>query len=201
MTLYTVTIAPAAAVEVYGGLDACDAFLSYSSSPGAETFRGLTSDERKRRLVDATRYIDRERWRGSANAAGGTVLAFPRDGLLTVEGAPASNEYQLARVSVAAFEMAAVLATDADAGTQVDQSSNIKRLKAEGAELEFFSPTRTSDGTATTLPPVVQSLLGMWLAGGSTSSVASAAIGGVATGTRSDSYFDACDGYRRGEPF
>lgn len=200
MTLYTETITGGTATEVYGGLTACDAYLLGATGAGAAAYRAFSADDdRKRMLISATRYIDRQRWKGTANAAGGTTLAFPRDGLETVDGDDATDAYQLDLVSRAAFEMAAILAADGEAASNADQSANIKAMGAGSAKLEFFGPTKTSNGTATKLPTALHELIGMWLAG--SGSGASVSIAGIATGTDGESSFDDCDGYRRSEAF
>jgi len=197
------TITGGTPIEVYGGLAACDAYLLASPSSGAATYRGLPTDDRKRALIGATRYLDAKRWLGTANGSGGTTLDFPRDGLVDENGDPASDAYQLDLVSRAAFELAALVAEDPSVLAEADQGSNIKSMGAGSAKLEFFAPTSTATGTATKLPIVVDELIGMWLAGvGAGASVAAGVgLGGVATGTKSDSYFDDCDGYKRSEAF
>lgn len=198
---FTVTITGGSPIEVYGGLDACDAYLLASPSTGAAAYRALSAggDDRKRLLVGATRYIDARRWRGTRNGADGTALSFPRDGLVDEDGEEASNAYQLDRVARAVFELVALAAEDSSTLAEADQGSNIKSMGAGSARLEFFSPTRTKDGTAKTLPTAVDLLIGQWLAG--STAAGSASIGGVATGTCGDSHFDDCDSFKRREAF
>jgi hypothetical protein len=193
---YAVIFSTTDEVEVYGGLPALDAYLFAASGSGAAAYRALVagSDDRKRLLVEATRYIDRQRWLGTRNAAGGTTLAFPRDDLDDLDGTDASNAEQLALVERAAFEMVAVLAADADAAGNADTGQNIKSMGAGSAKLEFFGPTSTTKGTATKLPTVVHELIGHWLSSGG-------ARTSVATGTCGDSHFEDCDGYRRSGAF
>lgn len=199
--IFTVTFSDASVVEVYGGLPACDAYLFQTPGAAAAAYLALDpdSDARKRLLVAATRYIDRQRWQGTANGAGGTTLAFPRDGLEDAAGEPATNEYQLALVQEAAFELTALFAVEEDARTNPDQSSNIKRMKAGSAELELFSPTSIARGTATKLPSPAMELIGQWLAG--SGGVGMVTLGGSSTGTCGESRFDGKHGYKRNEAF
>ncbi len=81
MALFTVTVTGGTAREVYGGLTALDAYALDVIGDAAAAFRALTDDNRKRILITATRYLDRQRWQGDANAFDSTVLDFPRDGL------------------------------------------------------------------------------------------------------------------------
>jgi hypothetical protein len=202
MTLYTVSLTGGSApYEVYGGITACDDYLLGRSGAGAAAYRALVvgSDDRDRLLVDATRYIDRQRWKGTANADGGTTLAFPRDDLEDLDSTEATNAEQLALVEQAVFEMVAVIAADEEASSAADQGSNIAEMGAGSARLKFFSPTSPGRGTATKLPTAVHDLIGHWLAGAG--SGASVSVAGAATGTCGNSYFDACDGYKRSGAF
>lgn len=196
---FTVTVTTGTAREVYGGLTACEAYLLDAVGEGAVAFRalGVGGDDRKRLLISATRYIDRERWQGTANAAGSTVLAWPRDGI-TVDDVAITNAAQLALVEQATFELVAALAADPDVYTALDGSQNIKMVTAKGAGVEFFSPTRVKNGTAPKLPQVVQDLIGKWLAGTGGGAVV---IGGESSGTSCDYAFDECDSYKRSGPF
>lgn len=200
MTLYTVHIPGAsAAVEVYGGLTACDDYMLEQPGAGAAAYCELEagSADRMRLLIGATRRINRMRWRGTRNAAGGTTLAFPRDGLLLTDGTAADNAAQLALVSQAAFELVALAALDEEVLSAADQSDNIKAMGAGPARIEFFSPARVKDGTATVLPTAVHELIGHWLAGAGGANASSSSVGGSSTSGGSTSIFGECGGYKR----
>lgn len=176
-------------VEVYGGLANADAYL-YASSI-ASKYRLGSDDARKRWLVEATRYIDAQEWDGTANGVDGTTLAFPRDGLPDDPG----NAEQLALVERAAFELAALIATNPALVGAADQSSNIKSLKGGPAEIEFFGPTSVADGDATVLPVPIHRLLGKWLAGGGSTETY---IAGGESGTSCESSQFSDSNWRRG---
>lgn len=199
MTLYTVTISGGSAVEVYGGLTACTDYLLYAVGAGATAWRALTAggDDQKRLLVQATRWIDSFAYEGTANAFGGTTLEIPRDDVTDANGDAMSNADQLALAERATFEAAAILAADNDAASAVDTGSNIKKLDAGGASIEFFRGTSAADGTALKIPFVLARILSPLL-GASTST---AALGGIANGVDAASSFDDCDAYDREEPF
>lgn len=196
MTLHTLTVTSGTAREVYAGLTAVDAYLLDMVGPGAAAYRALTvdGDDRKRLIISATRYIDRQRWQGEANAAGGSVLAFPRDDLPD----DPSNAAQLALVEQAVCELVAIAALDPSVLDSADQGSNVKALGAGKARLEFFSPTKPGAG-ATKLPTVISELIGKWLAGSGEMPLVSGAP--TSTGTECNSYFDNCDSHKRTEPF
>ncbi len=182
MAIFVETIS-ATSFEVYGGLTACSAYLLGSSSAGAGAFRALTSpDDQVRRLVDATRYIDTQFWQGLATGlAGGTAttLSFPRTGLTDVSGAPLDATNVPREVVSAAFEMAAILASDPEAASAVDNGSNVQSLGAGPARISFFRPTSEQDGNATALPTVIDRLLGRWRAAASAAAAFAGFAGGV----------------------
>lgn len=195
MALFTVSIAGVSPdPEVYGGLAAAIAYITSSFGPNYTSWLTLAEDDREKTLVAVTRYLDRQRWQGEANAFDSTTLAFPRDGLTD---AP-TNAEQLAAVAKATFELAALAAADPDVLAALDQGQNIKSMGAGSAKLEFFSPTKTANGTATKLPTIVQDLIGQWLAG---SGAAAVIVGSESTGTRGNSTFDDCDDFERSGSF
>lgn len=200
MTLHTVQVSGSStAVEIYAGMTALD---DYILSSGGAAYLELEAggDERKQLAIKATRYLDRKRWRGTANGADSTMLKFPRDGLTDEAGDEASNEYQLDLVRQAVAELMMIGADDESIFDEADQSSNIKEMGAGKARLVFWGRTSTRDGTAKVLPTAVHELIGRWLAGGG-SGVGLASSGGASTGTCGNSYFGNCDGYKRSGPF
>lgn len=181
-------------VEVYGGLAACADYLLSSSSDGAVAFRGLEADDQKRRLIDATRYIDALSWMGAPTGlAGGTptTLAFPRTGLVDAQGAPLDATNVPTLVVAAAFKMAGLIAADPSVTGNVDTGSNVESLGAGPARIAFFRPSSVLDGNATVLPTVINRLVGQWLAG-----AGSAVPGGVVTGGSARNHFGVAGGCR-----
>lgn len=200
MALFTVTITGVTdPIEVYGGLAAANDYIASSFGASYTAWLALTEDDREKTLVGATRYLDRQRWQGTANAFDSTTLAFPRDGLVDRAGEVAPDAAQLALVSKATFELAVLVAGDADVLAAADQGQNIKAMGAGSARLEFFSPTKAANGTATKLPTIVHDLIGQWLAGAS--SGAAVIIGGTSTGTCAEPRFEDCDDFERNGGF
>lgn len=197
---FTVTVTSGTAREVYGGLVALDAYALDSDGEAAIALRALADDDRKRKLIAATRYLERKRWQGTANGDGGTVLAFPRDGLsaLPGEAAAPTNAEQLALVEQATFELAMIAAVDESVLSAADTGSNVKSMGAGKARMEFFSPTRPGQG-ATRLPTVADELIGQWLAGGAGAALVVVGMPS-STGTDGCSSFDDDDDYERGVP-
>jgi hypothetical protein len=185
MAIFNVTIG-ADTVEVYGGLPALTSYLNTASSDGAVAWRALSAspDDQKRKLVDATRFIDAQIWQGAATAlAGGTptTLQFPRSGLTNIDGTPLDPTNVPQVLINAVFEMTALLADDSSLTGAVDSGSNLESLGAGSAKLQFFQPQSQLIGNATLLPTAVDRLIGRWLAGAS--AAIAAAVAGVSTGS------------------
>lgn len=200
MAIYTVTLSAVGSqpIEVYGGLAAADAYIDGMIGAGAEAYRALVadSDDRKRLLIAATRWIDSLSWQGDAaglSGADATTLAFPRDAVSNGDDAAT----QLAKVERAVFELVALAAEDSEVLTVLDSSSNLKTVKAGSAGVEYFAPTSTRKGSATQLPTTVQRLIGAYLA------TATASYPGAPSGESGacSSNFDSADAYTRTEPY
>lgn len=190
---FTTQVTGGAEREVYGGLPACEQYILDMVGDGATAFRALVpaGDDRKRLLIEATRFIDRQDWVGEPNFAGPSVLKWPRDGITDAEGAAVGNADQLALIEQAVFELVAILAEDNDAKSAADQGQNIKSMGAGTGRMEFFAPTKTDDGSATKLPTVLDELIGKWLKGSGGAQYV--AVGGFVTGTCGESSFDKDD--------
>ncbi|MDQ1446799.1 MAG: putative DnaT-like ssDNA binding protein [Acidimicrobiaceae bacterium] len=197
---YSETITGGVPVEVYGGLAAADAYVTAKIGAGAKRYRRLIAakngDERKRLLIEATRYLERLSWQGTRNGAGGTTLAWPRSGV-TVDNVAVDPTTVPPAIVQAAFELVAVFAVDEDAAAAADQGSNVRVLDADGTRIEFFRSTSARDGSAGVLPVVVQQLIRKYLSGGG----ATVVVSGGSSGTGSDSAFDDCDVLKRWDPF
>lgn len=190
---FTVTITGVTSpVEVYGGLTALTDYLGASSTPGAAAWRALVADDQKRALVDATRYLDAQAWAGTANGTGPTTLQWPRTGVTLADGTAVDAASVPAPIVQAAFELAALIASDPETTLALDAGSNVRTLNAKGTSIEFFSATSAKDGTATSMPVVVQRLVGKYLA------IVNAALslgGGISFGTSGESRFATSQGY------
>ncbi len=184
MTLYMVTPTGAGPIEVYDGSAACDAYLATAIGDGADAYAAADPNTRLRLLVAATRFIDRQAWRGTANAAGGTTLQWPRSGIDGIDPATVP-----AVIVQAVFELVAILADDPDVQSAPDAGSNVESLGAGSARLSFFRPSSVGDGNATVLPPVINQLIGWLLA---TADPSLMSVAGIATGTSACSDFGYC---------
>lgn len=166
-------------VPTFGGLVAAKDYLNASSSPGADAFAALADDNaRKKRLVDAKRFLDSLGWRSidDADAAEAAVDMLN-----------------------ASYEMAGLIAADNEATAAADAGNNVAELTAKGVGIKYFRPTSLAAGTATQLPTVIQRLVGKYLATSDPSVAAAAA--GMSNGTTENSHFENCDALGLARPF
>lgn len=164
--------------EVYGTLAAANSYANKTFGAVAAKWRGLTDDDKGRTLVDATRYLD--------------LLELEDE-----DGNAIGHDTAIANVLAACFELAMLIASDPAVKSALDAGSNVKKLDADGASIEYFRPTSVATGTATRLPVVVQRLIAPYLP----SANVAVALGGASSGTDAESWFDDCDDGDRNEPF
>lgn len=137
------------AYPVYGTQDRAEEY--FAARLGATNWSGAAFIDKGKALVTARRRIDRESFLGEKTVA--TQLpAFPRGGDTDI---PLNVEF-------AQYELALILLGDATQFERADQSSNIKRVQAGTAAVEFFSPTISIDTTI--FPDHIHDLLAPFLA-------------------------------------
>ena len=119
---------------IYGSQPRADEY--FSARLGAENWTSAQFIEKSQGLVTARRRIDREPFRGAKTVAS-QLAAFPRDGETTI---PLPVEF-------AQYEFALILLGDVTQYEQASTASNVKRLKAGTAEIEFFSGLTPAEST------------------------------------------------------
>ena len=162
---------------VYGNYAAGVIYVDSQLGDAYRAWETLTAPDRKRAMLSATAYIDRQSW----------IEAYDTFAERDV----------LAAFVTASYELAALVASDPDVVAALDQGSNIARVYAGGAGVDFHFPTSPKSGTAPTLPPVIESLLGRYLL----SATGSGPQGG--SGVSGDCHnpaSDCCD-FDRTEPY
>lgn len=175
--------------NIYGTQAEAQVYLGAMLTSSAIKFLAADPNTTQRQaLVQATRAIDAERWRGAPVLPwdprpipdpGTQPLQFPRTGLTRYDGSVVSSLSVPIEIEQACYVLAAMLVEDpalldpAQAG-----ASNVKRVNAKGVEVEFF--TTTSGGR---FPTVVQTLLAQFLLGGGSATGLSPSGG---TGTTED---------------
>ena len=164
----------------YATVAEADAYLAVDPTRGM-TWAALSVDAKSSNLIAATRRLDLLDWSGE-RVSDTQDTDWPRTGA-TCNGNPVSSTGVPIEVEQATILVAGSIALDsanADAGTA---GSNIQRVRAGTAEVEFFRPTIPGAPLQdTTAFSIVSCLLG--------GATASSALSGKATGTDGRSSFD-----------
>jgi hypothetical protein len=163
-------------VTIYGTTAEGIAYITSMFGDAYTTWLALNTDNQNKTFVAARRFIDQQVWVEAADTFA------ERDALEAFHHA--------------SYELAAMIASDPDVIAVDDQGSNLQRVYAGGAGVDFFSPTSSARGTAPKLPPILMRLIGSYLASAST---ASASLGSQ-SGSCSNP-FDACSDFDRKEPW
>jgi hypothetical protein len=145
-------------VNSYISVDDADGYFEDALHAGS--WSEATSGVRAQSLVTATRMLDRQKWRGSKTTSD-QDLAWPRSGLSDVEGLPIDPDEVPDFMLDATCELALALIEDADIQNQADTGSNISRLKAGPAEIQYFA----SGTSGPRFPIIIHELIGSYLAG------------------------------------
>jgi len=141
MTITTITI-ETVDYTAYASVVQADALLN--TDPVRETtWEALSTDEKGKRLVAATRRLNMLNWQGSKTGGDDAQTnAFPRTGLTYPDGSAVSTSEVPQEIEDACILLAgtiAISAAKAQAGTSGNEK---KRLKAGSAEIEYFRPTK-----------------------------------------------------------
>lgn len=155
--------------SVYASVSTADIYADAADHGGA--FRDLDDTEKGRKLVTATRILDRQRWLGD-KLNEGQEHAFPRKstGITEMEAVDFP-----ARVQQAAIEIALALANGSALQDNATTNQRISSLSAGSVSLSFLS---NPDGPISKrFPQIVHELISDFLGG------SSMAVSGVATGT------------------
>jgi hypothetical protein len=168
--------------SIYGTHDGAKSYMR--ARLGAEAWDSASSENQKKSLVSATRWIDRGDWAGDPVTPGQALKFEFRSGLTDCEGNPVATNVVAPGVAEACYELALVLLGDATASAAVDSGSNIKSVAAGSAAVSYFRPT---SGSAPIYPGEAGRLLRCYLDSGGAS--------GFASGTDVESQFDNCDEY------
>ena len=173
----------------HGTFAGATTYADVSGADWAVAFRGLASDdERKRKLIDATRYLN------TLGYIDGYTDFATRDALdLGTGDGDAAFPFR-----AAAYRLAGLAAADADVLEVEDQGSNVRAVGAGSARVEFFNPTSAAAGTAPVLPSSVLALIGAYLATNADALNQDGGTGGTGTDT---SPFDPCADYDRRWPW
>lgn len=141
-------------------------------------WNALADTAKDQALVMATRMIDRQSWLG-AKTNSEQALAFPRTGLTDKDGNTLPDDEVPQAVIDGQCELALALAKDSTVAENSSSGSNVKKVQAGSASVEYFRPQ--SGGR---FPAIAQELLSSFL-----SSSASGLLEPYASGTDVESNF------------
>ena len=124
------------------------------------------SRDKKKALISAARMLDRAVWSGTVtDPITPQPLQWPRDGA-TCRGEAVADGTIPDNIAYGQFELALALLEDSSVQDQQNTRTDLKRVKAGSAEVEYFKPPF---GESTKFPTVVQQYVGCYLAGASNS--------------------------------
>lgn len=131
------------AYDTYSTVATADQRLNASITSQAVAWRAATTDNKARALVEATRWIDEQDWKGT-KTDDLQALAWPRDGV-GVTGIE-DGEVPIDIIN-ASIELGALFVADVDLKSTLQQTAT-KRLKAGSVEIEYFRGSSVSTNTA-----------------------------------------------------
>lgn len=147
-------------------LDDANNYINAQYGPTYSAWMLLSDDDKSRTLTTSTRFIDSFQWQGTATGIVGalpTSLQWPRTGVF-VDGVELDPTTVPPQVVQACFELAVMIADDPSLTQNADAGSNLRSMGASGANLAFFRPTSAADGSAPRFPPLIDRLIGRFLA-------------------------------------
>lgn len=186
-------------VNTYVTLAEADAYLDDSVS--TTDWATLDEDTRVRALLSAFRLLERQVWQGDRTDEA-QEADHPRTGLVTCDGIPVPEDEVAEDIESAQIELAFAITADPELETKANQGSNVRRVSAGSATVEFFNSTDGSGGfVADRFPANVMELIKCFLEGYGASSADSEAFG-----TGCPSVFPSCcdsseaQGFERTQP-
>ena len=175
----TITIDSGLEYTVYAGLETANVYVEAAFGAGADAWRDATDLTKQRALVSATRRFEATKWCGE-QASSSQDLAWPRSGLTDIEGDAVADDAIPQEVIDANIELALDIILGTTQANKDAVDANIRRLKADVAEIEYF---RASSASKAAFPETVRRLIGRWLCGADEAA-------SIAYGTDGKSNFD-----------
>lgn len=142
-------------------INVADADIYFEHAIHADAWDAAPAATKESALVTATRTLDRQGWLGEKYQDAPTqVLDFPRSGLTDSEGDAVDETAVPQEIFDATCEYGLALINDAALQDQQNTGSNIKKVKAGSAEIEYIRGT-----SGPRFPTIVNELIGLWLKG------------------------------------
>ena len=140
-----------------------DANTYFKLAIHSSSWDSASNSTREKALATATRSLDRQLWLGSKYEEAPTqMLEFPRSGLTDKNGDPVDETTVPQEVIDATCEYGLALIEDDSIQNQANTGSNIKRLKAGSAEIEYIRGTNGKRFST-----IISELIGLWLSASS----------------------------------
>lgn len=132
---------------------------AYLAARIGSTWSTATTLQKQQALISAARMLDRAVFWSGVKSDAAQDLQWPRDGASDAcTGEPVPDGTIPDEIALAEFELANILFVDATAQDSPGTGSNVKRVAAGSASVEFFSPT-TDTPIDTRLPTPVNDLV------------------------------------------
>jgi hypothetical protein len=166
---------------------------------GVDAYDAASSGDRKKAHVQATRWIDRQRWQSvPTDVATPQPLEFPRVALTDCNGTLILDTVVPDEVCWATAELVNIILGTPTASDKGSTAKNVKKVGAGSAAVEFFRAGDSEGRKGTPLPTAAWDLVKCFSGSGT-----GANSGSIASGTCDPSQFDDCDRYdlRQGEGF
>lgn len=175
--------------EIYSTLVDAQTYFKAGLGDSAVAFRAAvaTVGLQEMALVEATRMLDRQRWKGEPVGVPvfDVVLQWPRTGVTDRYGDEVSSASVPDKIIKATYELAGLLLVDPGKKDAAMSGSNVASVGAGPASVSFFRPTLGVTGRFDT---VIQELVGEFLGGGTR-------MAGEAFNNDDESQFDSTDIY------
>lgn len=143
-SVYSITNSSGAA------LTDANTYFAGSLGAAASAWTAASDTNKKKALVTAQRFIDRAVEFSGEKTSSSQPLQWPRDGA-SCDGESIADGTTPDGVALAEFELAGALLVSAQSLTSTGTGSNVRRVKAGSAEVEFFTPTINTE-TDTRIP-------------------------------------------------
>ena len=155
----TITIG-AVAYNSYLDVAAADDYLA-ADMKRADTWDGLTDTVKGRALITASRYLDRQKWQGTASVDG-QAMAWPRSGALDLYGATVADDTVPQAIQDATAVLAYEISQDPELQDAISSGREIKSMMAGSVQITWFKATFDPK---TKLPYSIADICGFLLSG------------------------------------
>lgn len=150
----TITISSVAYSAYAFASDAVQSATDYFGGKlDADAWTNATTANKQKALISAARYMDRHvLWAGTKTVSS-QALEFPRNGLTDADGNALANNTIPDDIVEGEFELAIAMLQDSALQSAQSSGSNLRKVQAGSASVEYFRPTA---GTAYDAPfPVI----------------------------------------------